>query len=259
MKLKGVEDYNKLKNDFLNKFQLFLKEDSDLNCFFYDLFVYGTAYIVGGFIRDILVNKPSRDVDVIVSLSYDKIIHLIKSYNLQYNTNRFDGIKISLKNIEVDIWSISDSWAFKNNLVKLNDQDVIDSIAKGCFYNYDSLVINVHSLNLNIREFSHFIESGTLDIIQKNKEYQLLNPTIEANILRAFYIKKLYNIRYSDNCMNYLISRIGYLNDIYSSSINRLVETKKSYTKYDSTLDEKTIKEYVNECINYSKNPRLFL
>ncbi|MDD4157768.1 MAG: hypothetical protein PHY08_14490 [Candidatus Cloacimonetes bacterium] len=86
-----------------------------------------------------------------------------------------------------------------------------------------------------------------------------MNPTIEANILRAFYLRKLYNITYSENCNEYLVSRIGFLKDKYSSTIKRLLEIKKKYPKYEKDLDENIIMESINYCFENSINRKLRL
>ncbi|MDD4157769.1 MAG: hypothetical protein PHY08_14495 [Candidatus Cloacimonetes bacterium] len=83
-----VEDYNQLKSDFSNKFQLVLNENLDLRDFIYELFVYSTAYVVGGFIRDIILKKQSRDIDMIVNIPFQRLLSLIKSSNLNFRSNR---------------------------------------------------------------------------------------------------------------------------------------------------------------------------
>lgn len=248
--LEKIKDYNKFKADFVSKFQFTLSENVKLQDLLYELFIFGTAYIVGGFLRDISTNSQSRDLDIIIDLPYNQLIKIVHSSKVGYETNRMNGLKIRLKNLDVDIWSIDDNWAFKNNLVVRNDDNILLSIAKGCFYNYDSLVINVHTNNLITFGYNNFVKTRTLDINQKNKYYQFLNPTIEANILRAFYLKKLYQISYSENCTNYLVSRISYLNDKYSDSTERLLNFVKMYTKYDKILDKKVIHDLTDYCFN---------
>lgn len=243
------ENFN-LKDKFQTKFQEILTSNIDFREFLYEIFVEGTAYVVGGFLRDILLNKQSRDLDMIVSLPFKKTAEILNSSKLNYQTNRLNGFKIILLDFEVDLWCLENNWAFKENLVVQNDDNILESISNGCFYNYDSLVINIHTNNLNIRHFKEFLETKKLDIIQKNKKYKELSPTIEGNILRAFYLRKLYNIDYTSNCNEYLLSRIGYLNDLFPSAIERLIKSKIKYPKYDETLDE----NYIYECVNYCKN-----
>jgi len=257
--LRVVEDINQYKELFARKFQIVLADNPKFRSFIYEAFIYGTAYVVGGYLRDILMHKESRDIDIILTIPNNKIIEILKNSHLEFNINRLSGIKIKLNKIDADIWSIDNNWAFANNLVKRNDDYILKNIANGSFYNYDSLVLNVHSRNFNFNNYNDFVKTKTLDIIQKLDSYKLLNPTIEANILRAFYLRKVFNIDYSNNCNNYLISRIGFLKDKYGSTVDRLLELKKKYVKYDSIINKKDIIDTIDYCYNKPKQTILKL
>ena len=213
----------------------------------YDIFVYGSAYIVGGYLRDFIISKPSRDIDIIVDLENEKLLEIIKNSKVDYSINRHKGIKLYFANVEVDMWSIENNWAFKNELVKLNEKDKLKSIAKGCFYNYDALVVNLHSLNMNIQYYSSFMFDKKLEILQKSPIYKNLNPTTEANILRAFYLKKIYGIDFSGNTKRYLIDKIGEMSDNKLNPISQLELTKSKYSKYDSSLSAEEIEYFIKE------------
>ena len=236
-----------IKKDFHNHFISLLARESMIMSFFYEIFVYGTAYIVGGYFRDFINNKASRDVDVIVDIENSLLLEIIENSNLSYTINRHGGIKIKLKTLDLDIWCLENNWAFKNNLVKLNEEDKLNSIAKGCFYNYDSLVINLHNFSYNLRYYKDFIQTKKLNILQEKSIYKNLNPTTEANILRAFYLKKVYDISYTENTFYYLLNKIGYLEDKYSEGVySRLAEIKLKYPKYNELSDE-LISNYIIE------------
>tara|TARA_R110002020_G_scaffold436722_1_gene646870 strand:+ start:5440 stop:6162 length:723 start_codon:yes stop_codon:yes gene_type:complete len=224
-----------------------IKSDIKLKILFYEIFVFGSAYIVGGFFRDFLNNRKSRDVDVIVDISSSKLLNIVAECGNPYSINRHGGIKIQFASIQIDIWSIQDNWAFKNNLVKLNEEDKLNSIAKGCFYNFDSLVINLHNFSYNLRHYNEFINSQKLDILQNSPTYKNLNPTTEANILRAFYIKNRYNCKYTINTYKYLLKKVGSLDDKKSdNAFDRLIVTRGKYIKYQELNDNLIIK-YLKE------------
>ncbi len=213
----------------------------------YDIFVYGSAYIVGGYLRDFLNSKPSRDIDIIVDLDNEKLLEIIQSANVEFSINRHKGIKLHFAQIDVDMWSIENNWAFKNELVKLNENDKLKSIAKGCFYNYDSLVVNLHTLNMNIHNYKNFNLEKKLDILQKSPIYKNLNPTTEANILRAFYLKKIYQIEFSANTKKYLIDKIGEISDKELSPLTQLELTKSKYDKYQYSLSANEIESSIKD------------
>lgn len=227
-----------IKANFSRRYQSLLEEHRPLKNFLLEVFFGGTAYVVGGFLRDTLLDKKSRDIDIIVESDHDKLISILKNSQLHFDVNRHNGIKIRLNDFNADIWSLQNNWAFKKNLVKLNESDKLNSIAKGCFYNYDSLVINLHNYNYNIRYFSEFCNNNSLDILQKTAAYKNLNPTPEANILRAIYIRQKYNIEYSGNTINYLEEAIRRLEYYYSNPLERLIKVRNDYAKYCILSDD---------------------
>ncbi len=247
----------KLKKEFQDFFIQKMNEERFLY-FFYNVFTLGTAYVVGGFFRDFINNKPSRDIDIIVDLKNDQLIEILKELDFVFTINRHGGIKIKLPSMYADIWSIENNWAFKNKLVKLNEDDKLNSIAKGCFYNYDSLVINLNNFNYNLRYYKEFEENEQLNILQERTMYKHLNPSIEANILRAFYIRYTNKIKYTENTERYLNSKLGHLWDKYGNPIDRLLEVKKGYPKYD-ILDRKLIQTSIDELKSSLSSPSLSL
>lgn len=242
-----IDDRRDIKTLFHIHFDQLMRSDKRIMHLFYEIFVYGPAYIVGGYFRDFLFGKESRDVDVIVDIPQILLLELVHQSGNHFDVNRHGGIKIGFDSIYLDIWSIQDNWAFKNNLVKLNEEDKLNSIAKGCFYNYDALVINVLDFSYNLRYYNEFRSSNQLDILQTRSSYKNLNPTIEANILRAFYIKFRFGSTYTDNTYRYLFSKTGYLNDRHEKNIaDRLIEIREKYSKYNVLTDE-IILEYLQD------------
>ncbi|SFC66083.1 Poly A polymerase head domain-containing protein [Flagellimonas taeanensis] len=245
-------DYNDIKSKFKLHFNSELQKNPEFKYLLYNIFVYGSAYIVGGYFRDFLNSKESRDLDIIIDLENSKLLEIINESKCKYTINRHKGIKLQFKNLVVDMWSIEHNWAFKNELVKLSDKDKLNSIAKGCFYNFDSLVINLHSFNLNIQNYLSYLENKKLDILLKSPIYKNLNPTTEANILRAFYLKKTDKIQFSSNTKKYLIDKIGQLRDNGFNPIEALKQTQLKYPKYQAYLDENDLETMIKHL--YSTN-----
>ena len=237
--------HSDIKESFQMKFlALFIKEPI-LKKVIYDIFQYGTAYVVGGYFRDFLNNKDSRDVDIIVDIKDIKLIDIIQRTGCKYYQNRHKGIKLDLGGITVDLWSLENNWAFKNGLVKLNDNDKLKSIAKGCFFNYDALVINLKDYKYNAEFYLDFQNNGILDILQKTNRYKNLNPTPEANIVRAFYIKEKYNIKFSENLIKYIVLKTIALTDRYKDGLLRILNVKENYEKYQDLDNVKLIRDII--------------
>lgn len=239
-----IKDDLDIKKSFFLHFTDTMKKENVMP-FFYDIFTVGTGYVVGGYFRDFLLNKKSRDIDIIVDLENETLLEIINTNNLSYSTNRHGGIKIKLNSFEIDIWSIHNNWAFKNNLVKLNEDDKLHSIAKGCFYNYDAVVINLSNFNYNLRYFREFLITKELNIIQESSLYKNLNPSVEANILRALYLTKQYNATLTVNTFYYLLNKIGSLSDSNEDVVDVLVDVKSKYPKYKK-IDEIDIIKFIH-------------
>lgn len=246
-----IEDKILFKKLFLARFREVLKEHPVFYEFIMNLLVYGTAYVVGGFVRDSINDKKSRDLDMIVSVSHNQLIELLKRSKLKYSINRMLGIKINLNKFEVDLWSIDNNWAFKSDVVKRNEDYILDNISDGCFYNYDGLVINVNTSNFRSNHYNDFVKNKRLDIIQKSKHYKSKNPTIEANILRAIYLNEIYGVDITPNCMSYLVKMISNVseNHILRERLNLYL---KKYEKYqevlsiDSVMDTIDVIKYIH-------------
>jgi len=235
-----------IKKEFYNHFILNMNKENFMP-FFYEIFVYGTAYVVGGYFRDFINKKQSRDIDIIVEINNDLLMEIIKNAKINYTINRHGGIKLMHNNLQMDIWNLENNWAFKNNLVKFNEDDKVNSIAKGCFYNYDALAINLHNFSYSLRFYTECIETGKLNILQEGSLYKNLNPTTEANILRAFFLKDNLGISFTKNTFDYLSKKVGYLEDKYGNDFfNKLLEVKSNYPKYGNLSSEK-LKKYILE------------
>ena len=94
-----------------------------------------------------------------------------------------------------------------------------------------------------------------LNILQENSVYKNLNPSIEANILRAIYLSKIHNLKYSLNTIDYLYSKIGFLNDKFNNPLERIITVREQYPKY-SIIKENDILNlfFNNSCCVWQHN-----
>lgn len=234
-----------------------LRVEPSLARIVYKILSDGRIFIVGGYIRDIIEGKRNRDLDMVVDIPSDALYDIISEEFSNIIFNHLGGAKLSFISVDVDIWSIESNWAFRTNLVSLNENDYLQSIAKGCFYNYDSLVVCLPSYAVYTKYYKEFITKRELDILQKNPKYKNTNPTIEANILRALYIRKKYGVSYSNQLTEYIINKMLYIHDTYGNLIDRLLEVKERYRKY-SLITENDIRENIRYIIRINE-PTFYL
>jgi len=240
-----IDNVSEIKDYIKKKISLILEREPDLKEILYQIFLSGSAYIVGGFLRDAVNKKDCRDIDIIVDVDKEKLLQIVSSSDCTYCINRHGGIKLNLISLDVDIWSIESNWAFEQNLVSLSDDknSRLLSIAKGCFYNYDSLVMNLANYNFDFHYYKQFQDRQELDILMFSPEYKNLNPTTEANIIRAFFIKEKYEVGLSNQLEEYLFKKISSLGASLEESINRILEVKIKYPKYNKLSNARLVSD----------------
>ena len=228
-----MKDTNRLIHEVLQvKFRAILDEEKSLQNILFQILAEGAAYLIGGYVRDVLEGVDSRDLDIVVDIRRERLKEIVNGDPCIKQFNRFGGVKLRLTKIDVDIWSFDNNWAFKNKLVKLNEKEKLNSLAKGCFYNYDALVVNLSKFTYSTKFYEAFLNEGMLDILQKRSVYKNLNPTLEANILRAIFIKKNHGVHFSTHLKEYIYKKMLFLNDVYGNVTNRLITVREGYPKY---------------------------
>lgn len=199
----------------------------------YDLFSainkLGDPILVGGAIREILIKKSEpRDIDIIIDTQQD-IGKVLDLYENCYR-NRFGGYKIKLDNIEFDIWSIDNHWAFKEKIVP---QSILN-LKETTFLNFDSLFYNLNAKNKEYSLFNQCLRNRELDITLQ-EEYIELNPTAEINILRMLFIKEEWELDFSEKCKEY-INKWIFNNEL---CVNKLYTSQFKHYKYEKATEEK--------------------
>ncbi len=114
---------------------------------YFDVFskfnIEGKPYIIGGFLRNILLDRSTKDLDIIVlNGNKENILENIRKNNLEYKINNFNGYKILYNGKEIDIWDV-------NNLI-------------------DGIEYNIEALFYDIKE-KKFIDLGFTDSIENNR------------------------------------------------------------------------------------------
>jgi len=221
----------------------------------------GGLFIIGGYLRNIANNvSDSRDLDLISTLTTTKIISILNSFDLKYDINRLEGIKVKCNRIELDIWSISKNWSFNKDRIKwklhkrYRSDVLIKKIADGSFYNFDSIVLNLKTYNCSVSNYNAFVSRGELDILRKRRRYRYQNPTREANILRAYFISKRYNARLSENTRSYLLNEINNIESLKTQkAIKLIIEKSSEYEKkYKAVVTEEELVNFFVSLKDYS-------
>src|ERR1700694_2198125 len=177
MELQAVLNPQEFKKKFLLGFDKVRKNNPSFNKFIYEISLTNNLFIVGGFLRAVANNEEARDLDLIVNLKKQTLEKVVKDCFLEFTSNRLGGYKIQLEQIVVDTWSVEDNWAFKRKVVKNAETNFLQKIAEGTFFNYDSLVFDLHTFQYSFKHYNECVFLRELDILKKNSNYKKLNPT----------------------------------------------------------------------------------
>jgi tRNA nucleotidyltransferase/poly(A) polymerase len=153
-------------------------------------------YLFGGCLRDFLRNQfrtVPRDFDLVISSDTD-VETFLKQVDCIYRKNKFGGYKIKVDDLNFDVWTINETWAFKTQKVELqNAKDLVKTV----FLNVDGLLYDLKNCTFYDDLYRKAISDRTLDIILKD------NPHPELNIARAYRLKHDYNLNFSDELQAY--------------------------------------------------------
>lgn len=181
---------SKLYNKVINQ----INSNKSVQLFFNSIFEHAEVYLFGGAVRDYLDENFDnvRDFDFVVDFQNknDAIENYINNC-INYKKNRFNGYKIFLDDISIDIWEIQNTWAFKEKKLDISAQNLLNSV----FLNIDSVVFSMNQKNyINNCDFKYkeILKNQVLDIVLEE------NPFLKLNLLRALIFHEKYNLDFSD-------------------------------------------------------------
>ena len=215
-----------------------LKQKNNILSLFFDEIVNYNPIIIGGFIRNVINEEKSRDIDIILNCDDSgKINKIIDKYNLNYKKNQFDGYKINFNDIYIDIWCIKNHNLFKKGIYEIS----VNNLKKTTFINYDSLIYEINTKKLDIDNYLKCLYSSTIDFVG-NEDAIKNNPNIYLSIVKIFNVCYEKNMNISERVNNYILSLHD--NDIETTIIKLKKEYKKHYNCDISNELEKYITNY---------------
>lgn len=185
--------------DIISSVREFLTEYAGANDFFDRVCQLGDIYLMGGLLRSYRDSlggagriSKIRDMDIAIDIKdqagWDSLVE-----NYAYTVNRFGGYKFFFGKLQVDIWDVKNTWAFREGKVEVIDGDYLTALAKSVYLNLDSIVYDVKRDKWCDMGYTEALESGVLDIVLAE------NPYIELNIMRAMLARDKYGLHYSDS------------------------------------------------------------
>lgn len=164
-------------------------------------------FAFGGLVRDInlfTVRGFSSDIDLVVDLSRKDLDQLMKelSPNYRISKNRYGGYRLEKLRWKFDVWCITETWAFKEQLVTYQNPK---SILQTAFLNWDAVLYDLRRSKLIFGEgYLESLRNGELDVVLSETPNEL-GATVR--ILRAIQSKGVLKLGYGAhkflvNCFN---------------------------------------------------------
>lgn len=140
------------------------------------------TFIFGGMIRDIALfglAKFDSDIDIVVDANQKDLQDLLESYHVGHLVkNKFGGFRFRIQIFDIDIWSVRDTWAFKNKVVEYTD---ISSVLDTTLMSWDAILYDVKNGRVICRdEYFSDLSKNRLELILDT------NPNYLGSIVRVY-------------------------------------------------------------------------
>lgn len=203
------------------------------------------CYLVGGSVRDAIEDRKPRDLDIIIQDEDESILNkIISRTNIPCTRNVFEGYKLLLGRITIDIWCMKDQYAFKKHVY----EEVPRNLNISLLINYDSLVYDMKKKKLYSKYYDECLRTRKIDFVG-NKEVAKKNPNPLLSMIKVLETKKNFQYDLSPRIIDYVAGIYG----MYGDELWNLLE--KEYDRhYNKKIEvefvrfmEKNVREAVEE------------
>ncbi|WP_320949721.1 CCA tRNA nucleotidyltransferase [Fusobacterium sp.] len=154
----------------------------------------GKGYIVGGAIRDILLELKPKDVDFATNLSYETLKTLFSEYTPKETGKSFGVLRIRINNIDYEIAKFREDIYGKEKKVSFVD-DIKNDLARRDF-TINAMAYNQKEGIVDLYNGQKDIENKVINFIGNAEERIIEDP---LRVLRAFRFMSRLNFSLSEN------------------------------------------------------------
>lgn len=198
----------------------------------------GEVYAVGGMLREFKDNGKIidlRDADFSVHIKNREMWNALLE-KIPYTRNNFGGYKFLCSGFIIDVWNVKETWAFRENIIEVEEGKYFEKLAQSVFLNVDAIVYDFINDRWNDMIYQQAMEKRELGVVLKS------NPFVELNILRAMVLRKRYEMFYSNELKDLIATH-----SVKNNFCNILIEMqKRRYKKY--VLPEEDILHEIELC-----------
>jgi hypothetical protein len=157
--------------------------------------------IFGGMVREFALGRVrqfSSDIDLVSMHSRDEIHRAVTHHNP--TLNKFGGFRFTVDKQRFDIWSFSDTWAFKQGHVS---GEIFPDILKTTFFNLDAAYYHISRRELEL------IDGYAIWVSQKKLDINLRENPHPSNICRrAITLAVTKQLGISKNLAEFILTNI---------------------------------------------------
>ncbi|WAJ70871.1 hypothetical protein [Catenovulum adriaticum] len=141
----------------------------------------GPVYLFGGAIRDFALDGIryfNSDLDFVVHCPAPELAKIMRDIKQSHpvHTNKFGGYRVKCDKWWLDIWPLEETWAFKQNWVKLTQPQ---ALLKTTITNWDAALFDLSNQKLLLAP--HYFDDLNQGILKLNLSQ---NPNPQGTLLR---------------------------------------------------------------------------
>ena len=170
------------------------------------------AYIVGGYVRDLLLGKHSFDVDITTSAKPNEVIDIFKEYDIQECFSNLGSVKFTTGNYSIEITTYRKEYDYENHR-KPSKIEFIDSLD-------EDLSRRDFTINALCYKNDRLVDlyGGLIDLDRKIIR-TIGNPLIRLEedalrILRALRFAVKLNFKIDEDLKQAIYSNLNYLKEV---------------------------------------------
>lgn len=168
--------------------------------------------VFSGVIRDFFLERDVelRDLDLVV----EDADHFVKEFK-DVTKNSFGGYKIKFEGLTIDVWSIDNTWAFKELRISELEWDIKKLLLpRTAFFNFNAIVYDYKMGQFICASFfEEFLKNKQLDYVNKT------NPLPELCIVNTYHYMVTLGLPASDRLIKNCQNDLGYQGDDKLSAI----------------------------------------
>lgn len=220
------------------KLLLYLNEHIPARELFEMMCKAGNVYLIGGVLREFRDHAAFislRDIDVIIDVKDSELFRaMISQYSLR--ENRFGGHKLFCEDLLIDVWSIENTWAYRERIINCPSSEYTSRLADTVFLNIDGIIFDWNNNRWIDEKYVSAMQTKVLDVVLPQ------NPLIMLNTLRTIILMDRYGMSLSANLVEIIRNEYTKYRSIQEFVEELDTEQKKRYGRQiiePSILQEK--------------------